>query len=119
MTEDELRLLQWIEYWFAIKNFTPNIDYIASEVNLSPTKTKKLLTALKNKGYIDIMTYPELKQFDIIIRNKSTKHYKAVLYVDKDYSPLKLECDFDLTLQIVDPKTFQIVEIRSKSINGL
>lgn len=118
MTEDELLLLQWCEYWFAIKNYTPTIEYISKETGIAKTKIRRILNVLKTMGYIDIYTYPEIKKFDIILKTKSTKTYKAVLYVDKFFSPIRLEADFNLVLQIVDPATFQITKIESKGIDG-
>lgn len=118
MNEDELKILQWCEYWFSIKNYTPTIEYISKETGITKCKIKKILNALKTMGYIDMYTYPELHKFDIILKTKATKTYHAVLYVDREFSPIRLEADFKLKLQIVDPTTFQITEITSKAIDG-
>ena len=118
MTEDEVRMLEWCEYWFSIKNYTPTYEYIAKETGFTPLKVKKYLNALKNMGYIDIYTYPELKKISIILKTKATKTYHAILYVNREFSPIRLEADFKLKLQIVDPTTFQISEITSKAIDG-
>ena len=118
MSEDELKLLQWCEYWFSIKNYTPPIEYISKETGITKYKIKKILNVLKNMGYIDIYTYPALGKFDIILKTPATKTYHAVLYVNREFSPIRLEADFKLKLQIVDPTTFQISEITSKAIDG-
>lgn len=113
MNEDEVKLLRFLEYWFSLYNYTPTDLYISEMIGLSKSKTISLLNKLMQKGYIDIYTYPELKQRDIVLKTKSSKTYKATLFVDKFFNPLRLESDFKLTLQIVDPTTFQIVEIKS------